>query len=513
MSKLPFKNQRTASPQSSKPPSRRDRLLVAWLPYFRLERCGWTPHESVVLTELIRGIPRVIATSRGARDAGVQIGMSSTEARAILPQLHLECLHEADAEQRDLQSLCMQFQSLSAHPYCLLPDTICAPIGKTSHLLGGENACVEMAMRLLRRFGHWSRIWIVDGDRVGSAIAAKALAQWTDSHRVVPTQRLKEVLVDLPLDFLPIEKSILDSLFSVGIRTAGEFAQIPPASVAHRYGKKIVEIHKTCRSVRDHSTPKVNTPIKIAHHHHYFFQTPASTFKELSEAVTSLSNTISQSLIHENEGASGLRLMLKFENQTVQHIELRLIQPSQSPHSFSSILRQHFSNSQFPDGVEEVSIEAHNLTPYVHQQNNLWDHNESQEDLTVLWSRLEERFGNTGIFFSAVCDRHLPEKAWLPFETQHSQSHRNMYRPALMLKLPTAITVHTSHKTSFDAITVNSKTLSVRSAKGPERLSGDWWNQDDFDRSYWRIDVEGDQSFWIFRDNKTHRWWLHGWFE
>jgi protein ImuB len=55
------------------------------------------------------------------------------------------------------------------------------------------------------------------------------------------------------------------------------------------------------------------------------------------------------------------------------------------------------------------------------------------------------------------------------------------------------------------------RTLSIANAIGPERLSGDWWNEG-FSRDYWRC--ESDQEFgelMLFHD--AAGWWVQGWFD
>ncbi|MEK7403386.1 MAG: DNA polymerase Y family protein, partial [Gemmatimonadota bacterium] len=51
--------------------------------------------------------------------------------------------------------------------------------------------------------------------------------------------------------------------------------------------------------------------------------------------------------------------------------------------------------------------------------------------------------------------------------------------------------------------------IPVVSAWGPERLSGDWWN-DGFSRDYWRCEG-ADGELLLYRD--AEGWWMQGWYD
>ncbi len=47
---------------------------------------------------------------------------------------------------------------------------------------------------------------------------------------------------------------------------------------------------------------------------------------------------------------------------------------------------------------------------------------------------------------------------------------------------------------------------------GPERIETGWWRGPTTRRDYWRVETETHQQFWVFRDLRTGRWYLHGTF-
>jgi hypothetical protein len=54
--------------------------------------------------------------------------------------------------------------------------------------------------------------------------------------------------------------------------------------------------------------------------------------------------------------------------------------------------------------------------------------------------------------------------------------------------------------------------LSVQSWIGPEVLSGHWWSEPYRRDYYWAISAN-QLVLWLFKDQETERWFLHGWLD
>ena len=48
---------------------------------------------------------------------------------------------------------------------------------------------------------------------------------------------------------------------------------------------------------------------------------------------------------------------------------------------------------------------------------------------------------------------------------------------------------------------------------GPERIETGWWRGPHVHRDYFRILTDTGRGSWLFRDRRTNRWFLHGWFD
>ena len=53
--------------------------------------------------------------------------------------------------------------------------------------------------------------------------------------------------------------------------------------------------------------------------------------------------------------------------------------------------------------------------------------------------------------------------------------------------------------------------ITFTQARGPERLSGDWWRGDRYARDYWRCLSNDDGELLLYLEG-VH-WYVHGWYD
>jgi protein ImuB len=58
------------------------------------------------------------------------------------------------------------------------------------------------------------------------------------------------------------------------------------------------------------------------------------------------------------------------------------------------------------------------------------------------------------------------------------------------------------------------KSAKIIHGTGPERIAPEWWSGDVTtpagDRDYFKVQTENGAWLWVFRDNRTHTWFVHG---
>jgi protein ImuB len=80
-----------------------------------------------------------------------------------------------------------------------------------------------------------------------------------------------------------------------------------------------------------------------------------------------------------------------------------------------------------------------------------------------------------------------------------------------LLDTPESVDVEAPHGAP-DAVWWRGRRLSLASADGPERLSGDWWRADAYARDYWRCVADGEGELLLYHEAGS-QWFLQGWYD
>jgi protein ImuB len=81
-----------------------------------------------------------------------------------------------------------------------------------------------------------------------------------------------------------------------------------------------------------------------------------------------------------------------------------------------------------------------------------------------------------------------------------------------LLELPESVFVACDNGVP-SSMTWRGRRITVERAVGPERLSGDWWD-DGYRRDYWRCESAfGDFVLYLDRAGGDDAWWLQGWYD
>jgi len=494
------------------------RLLVAWLPAFRLERCGWLAHERVVLVTPRHGALRVEALTPAASQVGLRVGMSATECRALIPDIQFEHIEHLEEEASDLASLALQLQSLSPTTQSFCKDTIGAEIGATASLKGGETACMKHAIKQLGSLGHQSRVVIVDAAPIGAAHAARALAIHGGQHAIINPGSLEAALFAVPLKHLGGSSSLQQRLQSLGVHTAGDFARLPTASVANRFGSEGLRVQATCRATIPHTRPPTASlvsapPISAV------ATLPAATCSRIAihPILDRLLEQVCKALQAQELAATRLGLRFVLENAPEQLLPIRLGRAQREPTALSHLLNRRLEHLELPGAIVAVEIEVMESCAHRPHQPSLLDRRIPTEPLPDLLVRLEDALGLHTCFTPLPTNEHRPESTWKPAPYGKAQKTRHIpcatRQPSLLLRTPRPIQVRLGENHVPYAVEVEGRWSQVQLCSLRERVEGGWWSTQPYARDYLRLGLKDGRHPWIFQDRKHGNWWLHGWFE
>ena len=538
------------------------RYLVAHLPSFRLERCGWSVHDAVVLADDDNNALRVCAQSPVAAAAGVHAGMTVAEARALLPSLQVERL-DAAAEQMDLEALSMQLLQWSPTVAALPPDAVVAEISRgrggpgrapdaspEASLLETtriETSLLETLRARLLTLGHHCQLAVAD-----NPLTAWTHAAWGASDLVIPQGQAHAALAPLPLDALGLPTAELSLLRALGLSTMGDFAALPAGAIAGRLSPAAVAAHALARGdARGGGLAPwaAAGPLVVSR----LLPDPVVDLDALLFVLNGLLREAASLLAAAGQAAHELIVEFGLIGAEPQQLRLRLGSLSRDPAHMLRVLRQRMERLSLRAPAERLQIELPDPQPFHGRQRDLLDPHRGAEALHDVVASLLDAMGPQSVGLARLCDRHRPEQAWA-LDVPHTwvsaapmaldataaagpRSHQPSRsaalraahaldpaaawaghiegpppaRPTLMLNPPVAIEVRVGRWGRPEAVHHEGRWQPLRAAQGPERLAGEWWSAESFARSYWHATLWDGRSAWLYVEDG--RWALHGWFD
>lgn len=507
------------------------RYLVAHAPTFRLDRCGWSPRQHVILVAEEKNALRVQAATPAAYKVGIRHGMSVAAARARCPSIETELL-DAEAESADLRALTAQLLRVSPNIAPLPPDSVVAEISRGAESRAGqERALVERIRIRMSQLGHQAHVVIAD-----DPVTALTLARWRRHSDVILQGQHAEAMAPLPLDALNLPAHDHTLLNSLGIQTVRDLTALPPATITGRFSPSVVAAHAwasghtstpTLSPWTEDDTPALSQDLPTA----------VTELEALLFVIGALVRDISTRLIARGQAITQIEISFRLEGGRNQAISIRLGAPTRDATTILDRIRHRLDRVKLGGPVVALTLSSPLPSPFEGRQVDLRDPRRSDEALEGISARLQDALGSRSVLGARTTPRHRPEGAWRPVPfgtpvpksgsaaaTSLALSHgedpvmawaghpefSSPDRPPILLNPPLIVEVDSSPEAPVTAVHVDGRWCDVRQLLGPEQLNGEWWSRP-FQRTYWRATLEDGRTAWLYREHE--RWALHGWWD
>ncbi|MBN2797930.1 MAG: DNA polymerase Y family protein [Deltaproteobacteria bacterium] len=508
-----------AAPQSA----RGGRFLGVVLPAFRLERCGYRAEDPAVVVDEVRNAVRVVACTPGAEALGVRVGMSATEARALVAGLVVEPL-DREGESEDQASLVQALRVFTDRVAVAGPAEVIFEVSGITAIFDGEEALLSRVRGVVESFGHLARLAMSGDPR-----ASLALARWREGDTVVEEGGLASACLALPLSALRPSQRLLDGLAQVGIRTLGALAALSPAAVAGRYGQEGVTLHRLGRGQplqEGWEEPRWDDPLA----YEVTLPEPTEMLTALLFVLQGVIGQLVEALEAREQRAVRLTLHLALDGEDPLSLPVRVGRPTRQQAELMEAVRRTLEGLRIAAPVVGLGLVLAQAAEGTGRQPGLLERVERAEELPALMARLEDALGEAALFRARIRERWRPETSWVaerwgPDAPLFSVRERERAdpvaiqggewadlprpRPALLLPKPQALAVDAAGPRPR-RLSLEEGWVQVREALGPERLEGEWWTESPFARDYWEVELGGRWA-WIFSEGD--RWYLHGWFD
>jgi protein ImuB len=480
----------------------------------------------VVLTVADQQREIVGACCQVAAGAGIFPGMALADARALVSssRCHIAPLDGASVE-RALHRLAVRL--LQATPIVALDGTggVWLDASGCERVYGGID-------RLIRRLASWlGRVGVAA--RIAAAPtwgAAWAVARFGDGDAVMVSKNdVRAALSPLPLAALRIDSDIIERLALVGVARIEDLAVIPRMAIAERFGGGVLRrMDQALGTAVEPITPiRPAEPIITER----MFDGSTRRLEDIQRCVQMLVGRVAAALARREQGCRRLDVTLYRSDMPPLPLVAAVSRPTRDAKHLWTLLRPKTERAQLGYGVVGVRVRARDAVRLPHEQTEAWSRTASGQQtqaVACLVDTLIARLPHESVCRITAVPSHLPEHSFVfepidridgggggAMESEAAMVEED--RPSLLLTRAVPIDV-TLLLPDGPIASIREggggwgrdATHRITASVGPERIEGEWWQDDGPIRDYFKVQTQAGRWLWIFREVMDGRWYLHG---
>lgn len=491
-----------------------DRTACIDLPAFPLQLLlrrepEWRQHPAAVVAE-DRPQGKILWVNEKARVGGVLPGMRYAAAQALLPALRAGVVppSEIDAAVAEGCERLRQFTPF-VEPAAGEPGVFWLDARGLTPLWGSLDAWAAQVHTDAVRAGFVASL-VVGFSRFG----AYALARSRRGILVLNDARAeRDGARAVRLDRLAIPPAARDSLAKLGVRTVGEFVDLPLEGVGTRFGAETHRMHRFASGSLavplqpDRPAEPEQVRVILDHPEFQAGSIEAIVAEKLDPMLTAIGK--------KGRALGELQLVLRFE-RLGDHVEsLKPAAPTLDPKLVMELVRLRLQAVRtLPDGVMEVILVARETDPTPRQERLFAVR--GRRDLAAAsraLARVRAKLGEGAVVRAVPKDAHLPEAkvAWEPVVDLVEANPRPVDEPHLVRRFhPNPVPLPPRERHEPDGWMLRGLEQGpVMRVLGPYVVSGEWWSNP-VHRDYHFAETKKGELLWVYFDREARRWFLQG---
>jgi len=445
-------------------------------------------HDPVAVHDASRP-PRIVQVNWPAWRRGVRPGQTLDNALAVVPSLQSLPRNPA-MEARLLEQLALIAYAHSHQVVLDPPDTVVLEITGSRRLRGSTDNILSLLEQQLMCTGLDSRIGTAVTPMAAGLLAR--LGRHADSHTA-----LQRLLAQLPIDRLALPQGSRRALAGCGLRTLGEWLQLPLPERTRRFGEKfsaaLLRRSGLQATALDHWRPPDECRLRL--------ELPAAT-----ASSSALQFIFRRALDHvqawmtaRDHALTRLRIVLEREDRAgTIPLTLGLSRPGRDDNHLLELFVLKLESLRLPAAIDALMVAADSTAAYSPPQTDLFSGHNRGDAWSALLDRLDARLGEHGLASLAPCADHRPEHAvtWTRPGNTTPVTERSPPRPLWLLPVPRRCP---------------RQRLCLED--GPERIESGWWDGEDICRDYWVARDSLGRRVWAFHEHRPRKgWFVHGFF-
>lgn len=469
-----------------------------------------------------------------AERTGLKPGGSLALAQAFMPKAlvgELDCDYELQKLQ-ELATWSLRFTPLVGIDTSLLEsyakgevasslyNGLVLDITGTDRLHKGEERLASRLFERFRRAKLEAKIAITPTIGASWALSRCAPARLSILRTV---KEIKEAISPLPIYSLRLPVSIESGLTQVGIYRVEDVLQLPRKSLPIRFGVQLLTRLDQALGHIQESLTTIHPPTEWKASKE--FEVPLSRHESIQNAILSLLSELIQGLNRSAMRSSRFNLEVNGKDSRGEHFsinrEFSLHTATKNERHLISILSPLIEGIAPPAPISTITVEA----VQVEQAFSLQQDFEGSESNTIardeLLNTFVVRLGKDRVSQVGFQHSYIPERSYryvpVLIDSGGPEAHSLHVigdRPSYIFNAPEeieAIALLPDKAPSW----IRWRSTSYKIIKGsyPERISPEWWDprgSSNDERDYFKIQEEEGKWFWVYRENSSQRWFIHG---
>jgi protein ImuB len=319
---------------------------------------------------------------------------------------------------------------------------------------------------------------------------------------------------NVPLDRLGLEPAARDSLDRLGIRTLGEFLDLPAEGLEKRFGPEVLRLHRL-------ATGELQLPLQPDRP-----QPPAIRRFPLDHPETNVERLLAliekkmmppllKTVTERSQLVREIKVGFCFD-RLGDHVEtIRPAAPTRSARQLFELIRLRLQAvRKLPDAVVEVILMAGTVRTTRKQMKLFEEHpKRSPEAANRALARIRAELGDSSVVHARLREGHLPEGnfTWERLTGLEDARPRDPKPGSLIRRIyeqPRPLPARPRHEPDGWMLR-GLEQGPVVNVRGPYVISGGWWNRT-VHREYHDAETQKGELLWVYYDRPRRRWYLHG---
>ncbi|ACU04603.1 Y-family DNA polymerase [Pedobacter heparinus] len=487
-------------------------LLTDWLALRKPELKG----VPFVFATPDHGRMVITATTIEAELQGINVGMVAADAKAIVPSLQVV----DDIPGKDLKLLSLLGEwCIRYTPFVTvdLPDGLILDISGCTHLWGDERSYLKEVVTRLRSKG-----FDVRGAMADTVGTAWAIARFGKVKPIIEPGEQAEALLSLPPEALRLDNRITERLQKLGLRNIRSFIHMQRSALRRRFGQQLLlRLDQALGNEQELLQPL--QPIE-AYSERLPCLEPIRTAIGIEIAIKQLLEMLCLRLKQDGKGLRTAILKCYRIDGELEQVSIGTSSATYHISHLFKLFELKIATITPALGIELFVMEASKTEDVPLVQEGLWAGSLGLEAraVTELIDRLAGKVGANAIHRYLPVAHYWPERSVKAVGTLQEKPQMSWKsdkpRPIWLLDKPERIEVTALIPDSPPMLFIyKSKVHQIRKADGPERIEREWWLENGEHRDYYSVEDAAGKRYWLFRsghysDDKSHQWFIHGFF-